>query len=66
MRQRIKLAQALVHDPDLIVVDEPLNGVDPVGRLELMDLFRALADRGKAVLVSSHILGEMDDFAERV
>lgn len=66
MRQRIKLAQALVHDPDLIVVDEPLNGVDPVGRIELMDLFRALAERGKAVLVSSHILGEMDDFAQRV
>ncbi len=66
MRQRIKLAQALVHDPELIVVDEPLNGVDPVGRLELMDLFRALAARGKAVLVSSHILGEMDAFAERV
>ncbi|HET6424438.1 MAG TPA: ABC transporter ATP-binding protein [Planctomycetaceae bacterium] len=66
MRQRIKLGQALIHDPNLIVVDEPLNGVDPVGRLELMDLFRALAERGKAVLVSSHILGEMDDFAERV
>ncbi len=66
MRQRIKLAQALIHDPDLLVVDEPLNGIDPVGRLELMDLFRALAARGKAVLVSSHILGEMDAFAERV
>lgn len=66
MRQRIKLGQALVHDPHLIVVDEPLNGVDPVGRLELMDLFRALAANGKAVLVSSHILAEMDDFAERV
>jgi ABC-2 type transport system ATP-binding protein len=66
MRQRIKLAQALVHDPDLVVVDEPLNGVDPVGRVELMDLFRGLAARGKAVLVSSHILGEMDEFAERI
>lgn len=66
MRQRIKLGQALVHDPNLIVVDEPLNGVDPVGRLELMDLFRSLAANGKAVLVSSHILAEMDDFAERV
>jgi ABC-2 type transport system ATP-binding protein len=66
MRQRIKLAQALIHDPDLLVVDEPLNGIDPVGRLELMDLFRSLAARGKAVLVSSHILGEMDAFAERV
>jgi ABC-2 type transport system ATP-binding protein len=66
MRQRIKLGQALIHDPELLVVDEPLNGVDPVGRLELMDLFRDLSARGKAVLVSSHILGEMDDFAQRV
>ncbi len=66
MRQRIKLGQALLHDPDLVVVDEPLNGVDPVGRVELMDLFRGLAARGKAVLVSSHILGEMDEFAERI
>lgn len=66
MRQRIRLAQALVHEPDLLVVDEPLNGVDPVGRRELMDLFRSLADRGTAVLVSSHILEEMDDLAERI
>lgn len=66
MRQRIKLAQALVHEPDLLVVDEPLNGVDPVGRVELMDLFRALSAQGTAVLVSSHILGEMDRFAERI
>jgi ABC-2 type transport system ATP-binding protein len=66
MRQRIRLAQALVHDPDLLVVDEPLNGVDPVGRRELMDLFRTLADKGKAVLVSSHILEEMDDLAEQI
>ncbi|MBL8848341.1 MAG: ABC transporter ATP-binding protein, partial [Planctomycetaceae bacterium] len=47
MRQRIKLAQALVHDPDLLIVDEPLNGVDPVGRRELMDLFRRFRDQGK-------------------
>jgi ABC-2 type transport system ATP-binding protein len=66
MRQRIRLAQALVHEPDLLVVDEPLNGVDPVGRRELMDLFRSLGERGKAVLVSSHILDEMDDLAERI
>jgi ABC-2 type transport system ATP-binding protein len=66
MRQRIRLAQALVHQPDLLVVDEPLNGVDPVGRRELMDLFRTLANRGTAVLVSSHILEEMDDLAERI
>lgn len=66
MRQRIKLAQALVHDPDLLVVDEPLNGVDPVGRRELMDLFRKFRERGKAVVVSSHILEEMETLAERV
>lgn len=66
MRQRIKLAQALVHDPNLIVLDEPLNGVDPVGRHELIRLFRELADEGKAILVSSHILDEMDTLAARI
>lgn len=66
MRQRIKLAQALVHRPEVLVVDEPLNGIDPVGRKELMELFRRLADRGQAVLVSSHILEEMDQMADRV
>ena len=66
MRQRIKLAQALVHRPDVLIVDEPLNGIDPVGRRELMDLFRRCASRGQAVLVSSHILEEMDELADRV
>lgn len=66
MRQRIKLAQALVHDPELLVLDEPLNGVDPVGRVELLQLFRELAARGKAVLVSSHILDEMDTLADQI
>lgn len=66
MRQRIKLAQALVHDPDLLVLDEPLNGVDPVGRAELAEVFAALAARGKAIVVSSHILDEMDHLAAQV
>ena len=66
MRQRIKLAQALVHQPDVLIVDEPLNGIDPVGRRELMELFRRCADRGQAVLVSSHILEEMDELADRI
>ena len=66
MRQRIKLAQALVHEPDLIVLDEPLNGVDPVGRCELIGLFQALAAQGKAILISSHILEEMDTLADRI
>lgn len=66
MRQRIKLAQALVHDPRLIVLDEPLNGVDPVGRSELIHLFRELRDAGKAILISSHILDELDTLADRI
>ncbi len=66
MRQRIKLAQAIVHDPDLVVLDEPLNGVDPIGRVEMIELFRDLVARGKAILVSSHILDEMDTLADRI
>jgi ABC-2 type transport system ATP-binding protein len=66
MRQRIKLAQALVHDPDLLVLDEPLNGVDPLGRSDFIGLFENLAEAGKAILISSHILDEMDKLAERV
>lgn len=66
MRQRIKLAQALVHRPEVLIVDEPLNGIDPVGRRELTELFRRCAARGQAVLVSSHILEEMDELADRV
>jgi ABC-2 type transport system ATP-binding protein len=66
MRQRIKLAQALVHDPDLLVLDEPLNGVDPLGRLELDRLFRELADQGKSLLISSHQLEELERLTDRV
>ncbi len=66
MRQRIKLAQALVHDPDIVVLDEPLNGVDPVGRRELVAVFKQLAERGKVVMVSSHILDELDRLATRI
>ncbi len=66
MRQRIKLAQALLHDPDLLVLDEPLNGVDPLGRIDLLKQLTQIANRGKAVLVSSHILDEMDRLAQRV
>jgi ABC-2 type transport system ATP-binding protein len=66
MRQRVKLAQALVHRPRLLVVDEPLNGVDPVGRRELMEFFRRFAASGRAVVVSSHVLEEMRALADRV
>lgn len=60
MRQRIKLAQAMLHDPQIIVLDEPLNGLDPVGRHEYITLLHEQADAGKAILVSSHILFEVE------
>jgi ABC-2 type transport system ATP-binding protein len=66
MRQRIKLAQALVHDPDLLILDEPLNGVDPLGRMELDALFRELAAQGKSLLISSHQLEELERLTDRV
>ncbi|HRI43258.1 MAG TPA: ABC transporter ATP-binding protein [Fimbriimonadaceae bacterium] len=66
MRQRIKLAQAMVHDPRVILLDEPLNGLDPVGRREYMDLLAALVDQGVAVLVSSHILYEVEQMTRSI
>jgi len=66
MRQRIKLAAALVHDPAVLVLDEPLNGLDPVGRRDMLNLFRQLGDEGKTVLVSSHILHEIENLTQRI
>ncbi len=66
MRQRIKLAQAMAHDPQILVLDEPLNGLDPMARAELIDLFRELAAEGRHVIVSSHILHEVDVIADQV
>lgn len=66
MRQRIKVAQALVHDPQLLVLDEPLSGVDPVGRQEFLALFRRLAAAGKCLLVSSHELEELEKLTDHV
>jgi ABC-2 type transport system ATP-binding protein len=60
MRQRIKLAQALVHDPELLILDEPLTGMDPIGRRKTMRMIREWARQGKSVLVSSHILHEIE------
>jgi ABC-2 type transport system ATP-binding protein len=60
MRQRVKLAQAMLHDPKIILLDEPLNGLDPVGRRELIDLLGSLADQGCTIMVSSHILYEVE------
>jgi ABC-2 type transport system ATP-binding protein len=60
MRQRAKLAQALLHEPELLVLDEPMNGLDPMGRQEIAQILRALAQAGKSILISSHILAELE------
>jgi len=66
MRQRIKLAQALLHDPELLILDEPLSGIDPLGRQEMLDLFNALAAQGKCLLISSHELEELEKLTNHV
>jgi ABC-2 type transport system ATP-binding protein len=66
MRQRARLAQSLSHQPSVLVLDEPLNGLDPMARAEVIDLFRDLADGGLHVIVSSHILHEVDLISDQV
>ncbi len=66
MRQRVKVAQAIVHDPDVIVLDEPLTGLDPRQRLHMIELFQRLGAAGKCVIVSSHVLDEVERFGSRV
>lgn len=64
-KQRLGVARALVHDPQVLLLDEPASGLDPRSRVDLRVLLRGLADQGKAVLVSSHVLAELDDLADR-
>jgi ABC-2 type transport system ATP-binding protein len=66
MRQRIKLAQAIAHDPRVVVLDEPLNGLDPLARSEAIALFRQWGEKGRHVIVSSHILHEVDQISDQV
>ncbi len=66
MRQRIKLAQALLHDPELLILDEPLSGIDPIGRQELLEVFRSLASQGKCLLISSHELEALEKLTNHV
>jgi ABC-2 type transport system ATP-binding protein len=66
MRQRIRLAQALAHNPKVLVLDEPLNGLDPLARAEMIALFRASAAEGCYVIISSHILHEVDVISDQV
>ncbi len=64
MKQRVALGRTLLHDPKLLVLDEPADGLDPRARIELRELLRALADQGKAVLISSHILTELSEICD--
>lgn len=66
MRQRVKLAQAIVHEPRVILLDEPLSGLDPRQRLHMVELFHQLGDDGRAVIVSSHVLEEVERFGSNV
>jgi ABC-2 type transport system ATP-binding protein len=66
MKQKLKLAQALIHDPDLIILDEPMNGLDPSSRYQMKNIIKNLADQGKTIIFSSHILSEVQDIANRI
>jgi len=66
MRQRVKLAAALIHDPEVLILDEPLNGLDPPGRKLVLDLLRQFGSEGRTVLVSSHILHEIEALTDRI
>jgi ABC-2 type transport system ATP-binding protein len=66
MKQRVKLAQALLHQPDLLVLDEPMNGLDPMGRQEMAGLLKELAVAGVSILISSHILAELESLCRNI
>ncbi len=66
MQRRIGIAQALINDPDLVILDEPTSGLDPIGCREVKDLIIALARRGKTVILSSHLLADVEDVCDRV
>ena len=66
MRQRVKLAQAIVHDPELLILDEPLSGMDPLGRRKTIRLIRDWGRAGKSIIVSSHILHEIESMTSNI
>jgi ABC-2 type transport system ATP-binding protein len=66
MKQRVKLAQGLLHEPDLLVLDEPMNGLDPMGRQEIGHILKELAANGVSVLISSHILAELESLCQDI
>ena len=66
MKQRVSLARAIVHEPEVLVLDEPANGLDPRARIELRELLKVLREQGKAILISSHILTELGEMCDGV
>ena len=66
MRQRIKFAQAIAHDPDILILDEPFNGLDPLGKRRFIKLVKDFQSRGKTILVSSHVLPEIEAVTSRI
>src|SRR5439155_6114687 len=66
MRQRVKLAQAIAHDPELLILDEPLGGMDPIARRQTIRLIRDWSRAGKSVIVSSHILHEIESMTSNI
>lgn len=66
MLQRIGVAQALIHDPELVILDEPMSGLDPIGRKEVRDLILGLRDRGKTIFFSTHIISDVEMICDRV
>jgi ABC-2 type transport system ATP-binding protein len=66
MKQRVGIAQALMHQPDVIFLDEPTDGVDPVGRRDIRELLITLKKRGATIFINSHLLGEVELICDRV
>src|SRR5713226_3469931 len=66
MKQRVGIAQSMMHDPDVIFLDEPTDGVDPVGRREIRAIMQQLKEEGKTIFLNSHLLGEVELICDRV
>ena len=66
MLQRIGMAQAMVTDPDILLLDEPTDGVDPVGRMEIKEIMKKIRDEGKSIILNTHLLSEVEMVADRV
>jgi ABC-2 type transport system ATP-binding protein len=66
MRQRLKFASSIIHEPDLLILDEPLRGVDPLWRINIIKILKEFESKGKTVIVSSHILSEVESLTNRV